>query len=112
MAETKKPAPRGRGKPGPAVFVGRTSGLVCANIEREVRVCRNVGDVAIGCGSLILRGDHARELLPRGNRYVRSPAAAAIAPGGFRLPRSARACGHQVRTADSGHILRIGWPRS
>src|ERR1039457_3349593 len=90
--------PHGRRKTGPAELVCSAGGLVGTHVKGIVGVGRYVGAVAKGRRSLVARVDHARELLPRGNRdLVRGDAVAAIHPGGFRAPWTARAGGYQIR---------------
>ncbi len=97
----------GAAKLVPPYSLASAGGLVGADVEGEVRVCRNVRAVAKRRRALVARVDHARELLPRGDRDpVRRDAAAAVRPGGFRLPGAGRAGGDQVRAAD-GNDIRI-----
>jgi hypothetical protein len=103
--------PHGRREAGPAVVVCRASGLIGADVEGKVRVCRYVRAIAQGRGTLVAGVDHARELLPRGNRDgVRRNAAAAVGPCGFRLPGAARAGGCQVRAANGNDICIVRGP--
>src|ERR1700686_4581642 len=49
----------------------------------EIRFRRHIGGVAQGCRAQIRRIDHARELLPAGNRRVADIPTAALRPAGF-----------------------------
>ena len=103
--------PHGRREAGAAVFVCRASGLIGADIKCKVRVCRHVGAVAKSSRTLVAGVNHPREFLPRWDcDSVRRDTAAAVRPGGFRLPGASRASGDQVRAADRNDIRIVRGP--
>jgi len=102
VGESQVSSPHGGREAGPVVYVLGTGFLIGANVEAEVRVRGDIGNVAIGL--IAGRAGVYRSDLPRRDGDVRSITTAAIDPSGFRRPGTAGALGGQIGAANGCYV--------